>query len=61
MNKHEVPAEPYAAERVISTRVKPETHRALRELAANKDASVAAVFKDAIRLYLAQHRTQAKA
>lgn len=56
MNKHEVPDKPYESGRVISTRIPPETHRALRQVAAQRDCSVAAVFKDALRQYLAQSR-----
>jgi hypothetical protein len=32
MNKHEVPDKPYESGRVISTRIPPETHRALRQV-----------------------------
>jgi predicted transcriptional regulator len=55
MNKHVVPDKPYESERVISTRLKPDTHRALRQVAASKDASVAAILKDAIALYIAHN------
>jgi hypothetical protein len=56
LNKHEVPDKPYELERVVSTRIKPETHKALRQVAAQRDCSVAAVFKDALAQYLAQYR-----
>lgn len=52
MNKPTIPATPYADSRIISTRIDPQTHKALRELAASKDCRVATVIKVAVDTYL---------
>jgi predicted HicB family RNase H-like nuclease len=43
---------PYADSRIVSTRITPEVHRALRECAAKEDCAVAAVIKKAVASYL---------
>jgi hypothetical protein len=52
MSKVSMPVVPYADSRIISTRITPETHRALREVAAIKDCAVAAIIKTAVESYL---------
>lgn len=37
---------------MLSMRIEPEFHRQLRQFAADKDASVSAVIKTAVELYL---------
>lgn len=55
MSKRSIPDKPYEMARVLSTKVSPEFHRQLREVAAEKDASVSAVIKTALQQYLAAH------
>lgn len=52
MSKLSMPSVPYADSRIISTRITPEIHKALREVAASKDCAVAAVVKTAVENYL---------
>ncbi len=52
MSKTLVPEVPYADSRVISTRVAPEVHKQLREVAAKKDCAVSVIVKAALETYI---------
>jgi predicted transcriptional regulator len=52
MNKGRIPDKPYDAPRVLSTKVSPQFHRRLRQIAATKDATVSAVIKAALDKYI---------
>jgi predicted transcriptional regulator len=49
-----VPSSPYADARVLSTKVSPELHKALRQFAVEKDATVSAVVKAACEHYISR-------
>lgn len=51
-HKGVIPANPYADARVLCTKVSPDFHRALRAFAVEKDATVSAVIKAALELYI---------
>jgi predicted transcriptional regulator len=52
VNNFKVPDNPYADSRVISTRITPDFHKSLRELAAKQDCAVAALMKAALHAYV---------
>lgn len=52
MYKGKIPEKPYESSRVLSTKVTPDFHRQLRQIAADKDATVSAVVKAAIEQYV---------
>ena len=52
MHKGIIPIKPYETARVLSTKVSPQFHRQLRQIAAEKDASVSAVVKTALEQYV---------
>ena len=47
-----LPDNPYAKNRVLSTKVSPAFHKALREFAVQSDATVSAVVKAACETYI---------
>jgi hypothetical protein len=47
-----LPDNPYAKNRVLSTKVSPAFHKALREFAVQSDATVSAVVKVACEAYI---------
>jgi predicted transcriptional regulator len=52
MHKGKIPDKPYESSRVLSTKVTPHFHKQLRQIAADKDATVSAVVKAAIEQYV---------
>lgn len=52
MSLFKIPDKPYEDDRVVSTRITPELHKDLRELAARCDCSVAALIKAALQTYV---------
>lgn len=52
MQRGIIPPNPYENDRVLSTKVSPEFHKQLRQFAAEMDATVSAVVKTAIEIYL---------
>lgn len=56
----EIPTNPYAAARVVSTRITPELHKSLRECAAARDCLPSQVIKAALCHYLAMESRPVK-
>jgi predicted transcriptional regulator len=54
MIKGIIPSNPYENARVLSTKVSPEFHKQLRQFAAERDATVSAVVKTAVEIYMSK-------
>lgn len=54
MHSGKLPDQPYAAARILSTKVAPEFHRRIRQYATDRDATVSAVIKAALVRYMAE-------
>lgn len=52
MHKGIFPEHPYSEARVVSAKIDPVFHKRLRAFAAEKDATVSAVIKAALDLYM---------